>query len=98
FLTSRSLLLGLTLRGQAAESLFLGALAVEFEEPGEDFVAEVVGPAVAPGLLAATAASGLFVVFILLVVEQEFAGGLQLGPAVGVEDGAVHRGVQLAEF
>ena len=36
--------------GGPAQSLFFGALAVEFEEAGEDFVAKVVGPAEAPGL------------------------------------------------
>jgi hypothetical protein len=52
-LASRVFLSGLPLArfsGGAAEPLFLGALAVELEEAGEDFVAEVVGPAAAPGL------------------------------------------------
>ena len=53
FLGARS-----TLLGSGAEWCSCSALAVEFQEAGEDFVAEVVGPAVAPGLLAA-AASGL---------------------------------------
>ena len=38
------------------EALLLGALAVQFQEAGEDLVAEVVGPAVTPRLLAAAAA------------------------------------------
>ena len=34
----------------------------------------------------------------ILVVEQELAVGRDVSPAVGVEDGPVHRGVQLAEL
>ncbi len=45
FLGARSTLLG----SGAGVVLLFGALAVEFQEAGEDFVAEVVGPAVAPG-------------------------------------------------
>jgi len=33
-----------------AQAPLLGTLAVEFQEAGEDLVAEIVGPAVAPGL------------------------------------------------
>ena len=36
----------------AGEAFLLGAFGVEFEEAGEDFVADLVGPAVASGLLA----------------------------------------------
>ena len=64
-------------RPRPREALLLGALAVQFEEAGEDLVAEVVGPAVAPGLLAAAAAAGFLVVLVLLVVEQELAGRLR---------------------
>jgi hypothetical protein len=42
--------------------------------------------------------SWIFFVRVALVVEEEFARRLQVGPAVGVEDGTVHRGVQLAEL
>ena len=76
---------------------FFGAGAVEFEQAGEDFVADFVGPAIAPGLLA-VAAAGILLVLLVLVIEDEIAGRLQVGPAVGVEDGAVHLGVQLAEL
>lgn len=69
-----------------------GALPVELQEAGEDFVANLVGPTVAPWL--AAAARG---VFLLLVVQEEFAGGLNVGPAVGVEDCAVHRSVEFPE-
>jgi hypothetical protein len=40
-------------RGGPVQALFLGPLAIEFQEAGENLVAEVVGPAVAPWLLAA---------------------------------------------
>ena len=51
------------------------------------------GPAVAVGL--PLAAPG---VFVDLVVEDELAGGRDVGPAVGVEDGAVHGGVEVAQL
>src|SRR5207248_157419 len=54
--------------GAAAQALLLGALTVEPQQAGEDLIAEVVGPAVTPRLLAATASPGLFPVFILLLV------------------------------
>src|SRR5271165_1392116 len=66
-----------------AQALFLGPLAVEFQEAGADFV----GPAVAPRLLATAPLRWcVILVFVLLVIEEEFAGGFQVGPAVGVED------------
>ena len=64
-----SRLLWLGFGGNPAQPLLFSPLAVEFEEAGDDFIAEVVGPAVAPGLLA-MAASGL----VLVVVEEELTG------------------------
>src|SRR5579863_933047 len=77
------------LRGNTGQPFLFGAFFVEGEEAGEDFVAEVVGPAVAPGFFAgASAASGFFVLVVIFVVEQEFAGGGlgEVVPAVGFED------------
>src|SRR5205807_8102516 len=84
--------------GGTAQALRFGTLAVEFQEPGEDLVAEVVGPAVTPRLLAAAPAAATGLVLVLLVVEEEVAGRWQVAPAVGVEHGAVHRSVQFAEL
>ncbi len=77
----------------AHEDFLVVALLVEGEEAGEDFVVGGLGPAVAVGLLAF--AGGVFFVF---VVEDEFAGGVDVGPAVGGEDGFVHCGVEFSEF
>ena len=49
------------------------ALFVEFEEAGEDFVAEVVGPAETPGLFLFGLLRAGFVVVFFLVVQQELA-------------------------
>ena len=40
----------------------------------------------------------LVLVALVLVIEQELARRLQIGPAVGIQDGPVHRVVQLAEL
>src|SRR5262249_26626366 len=87
----------LALGGGAAEALLLGAAAVEVEEAGEDLVADVVGPAVAPRLLAAATAPGPVLRVLLLVGEEEGTGRPDVGPAVSVEDRPVHRGMKLAE-
>ena len=81
-------------------ALLFGALLVEAEEAHQDFVAEVVGPAVAPGLFAAAgAATGVGLVVVhFVVVEQELVRRMQVGPLLGVEDGAVHRSVQFAHL
>ena len=52
------------------QQLCLVALFVEFEQAGEDFVAEIVRPTVSPGLLLLTRAAGVGarVVCILFVV------------------------------
>ena len=73
-------------------------LGVEGEEAGEDFVAGLVGPAETVGLFLFALLAGGLVFVVFLVVEEEFAGGRDVGPPVGVEHGAVHRGVQAAEF
>ena len=80
----------------------LGALRVELEQAGEDFVADFVGPAVAPGLFA-FAAGGFFGLAcravasrrrpVPFVIEDEVAGGGEVSPAVGGEDGGIHPGV-----
>ncbi len=89
---------------QAGDALLVRPFGVEFEEAGEDFVADFVGPAVAPGLFLLST-SGFFRAIgqsgigLVLVIEQELAGafGEQVGPAVGGEDGGVHSGVQGAQ-
>ena len=78
-----------------AKRSLLRALGIELEEAGEDFVADFVGPAVAPGRFL-FAAGGFFragLGLVVLVIEQELAGafGEQVGQAVGGEDGGVHR-------
>ena len=70
-----------------------GAVGVEGEEAGEHFVADFVGPTPAVGLLLAAPGG-----FVDRVVEEQAAGGGNVAPAVGVEHGAVHGGVQLAQF
>ena len=78
--------------GCAGAGFFGDAVGVQFQEAGEDFVAGGVRPAVAVGLLAAAP-------FFLVdrIVEAKFAVGGDVVPAVSVEDGAVHVGVQSAE-
>ena len=76
--------------------LFGGALGVEGEEASQNFVADFVGPAVAPGLLAAAGAV-LVVLAFLLVVQDELAVRGYVIPAVGGEDGAVHGFVEFAQ-
>ena len=56
----------------AGKDFFFVALFVEFEESGEDFVADFVRPAVAPGLL--TLAGFAFRLVILVVLFEP--GGL----------------------
>ena len=73
----------------AGQGLLRRALRVELQEPREHLVAHLVGPAVAPGLLLA---ARLF--FVDLVVEEELAVRGDVGPAVGVENGSIHRLVQ----
>ena len=77
----------------AGSSFRLRAFGVQGEEAGEDFVTGGVGPAVAPGLF-------LPAPFFLVdrVVEEEFAVGGDVAPAVGGEDGAVHGGVEAPKF
>ena len=84
--------------GEAGQIFLLGPLSVQFQEAGEDFVADKVGPAKAPGFLAA-AAGFLGAVVFVFVIEQEFALALgnEVGPTVGFEDGAVHGGVEFAQ-
>lgn len=87
--------------GESGQSFLICALGVEFEESGEDFVADFIGPAVAPGFLFLSA-TGFFwarLGLVVLVIEEELAGafGEQVGPAVGSEDGSVHAGVQGAQ-
>ena len=79
--------------GCAGAGFLGGAVGVQFQEAGKDLVAGGVGPAAAPGLLAAAP-----LVFVDLVVEEEFAVGGDVVPAVDVEDGAVHGSVQGAEL
>src|SRR5262249_21362572 len=88
--------LRLLVGGGAAEALLLGPLLVQGEQAGQDLVAEVVGPAVAVRLLLRLAASLIFLL-LFYIIEEEITGRLQVGPAIGVEDGPVHRGVQLAQ-
>jgi len=59
------------------------ALFVEFEEAGEDFISELVGPAEAPGLFLFGFLSCLF--FLFLIVEEELARGSigQVSPTIG---------------
>jgi len=78
-------------RGLAGAGFLGGALGVELQQPREDFVANVVRPAAAVGFL-----PGAPVLLVDLVVEHELAVGLDVAPAVGVEDGVVHRGMQFA--
>jgi hypothetical protein len=80
------LLGGFHARGGAEADFFSVAFGIEGEEAGEDFVADVVGPAVAPGLFlfALPPASGL-VVFVFLVVEEELAVGGDVGGNGGVD-------------
>ena len=58
-----------------------------------------LSPAVAVGFLAASfmiiRSDGVFFVF---VVENEFAGGADIVPSVGGEDGLVHFAVKVTEF
>ena len=89
----RCLLAALLRRGGAGAGLFLRALGVELEQPRQHLVADLVGPAVAVGLLLVAP-----LLLVDLVVEEELAVGRDVAPAVGVEDGAVHGGVQLAEL
>ena len=71
------------MRAAVPERVFSdGAGGVEGKEAGVDFVAGGVRPAV--GLLLDS--GGL----VDLVVEEEVAVGGEVGPAIGVEDGAVH--------
>jgi hypothetical protein len=67
------------------------ALAVQLEKAGEDLVADLVWPAVAPRL---TPATGFC--FVVCIVEDEFALRMDVGPSAGEEDGAIHRVVELA--
>ena len=76
----RSLSFSFLFRCGAGEAFCFGVLAVEFEEAGEDFVAEIVGPAVAPGFFAAAGGVVLFVL-LFLVIQQELTHGLQVRPA-----------------
>ena len=80
-------------RSGAGAGLFLRALGVELEEPRQHLVADLVGPAVAVRLLLVAP-----LLLVDLVVEEELAVGRDVAPAVGVEHGAVHGGVQLAEL
>lgn len=58
-------------------------LCVELQEASEHFVADLVGSAVAGGLLA-----GARLLFVFdLVVDEEIAVGGNAGPAVSFEDG-----------
>ena len=79
--------------GEAGAGFGDGAVGVEGEQAGEDFVADGVGPAVAAGFLLAAPGG-----FVDLVVEEEVAVGGNVAPAVGVEHRVVHGGVQLTQF
>src|SRR6266478_1284549 len=69
------------------------ALRVELQEARQHLVADFVGPPVAPGLLPVAP-----LLLVDLVVEEELAVGRDVAPAVGVENGAVHGGVQITEL
>src|SRR5581483_9578302 len=89
----RALLPAAFLLGPCTRSHFLlPAPGVEFEEAREGLGLDLVGPAVAPGLLLVAP-----LLLVHLVVKEEVAVGRDVGPAVGFEDGPIHGRVQLAE-
>lgn len=55
---------------------------IQLKKARQDFVANRVWPAIAPWFLLATLPG--VVVFMVLVVEYELTGGLDVGPSVGV--------------
>jgi hypothetical protein len=75
--------------------LFECASQVQLKQASQDVVTDLIGPAVAVFLPAGTA----ILVFVLLVFKlgDEFAAWLDVGPAIGIENGAVHGIVHFAE-
>ena len=80
---------------QPCQDLFFVSLLIQDQQPGQHVVADFVRPAIAEALLLA---GGLFFVFFLVEFGEEVADGLEVGPAVGIEYGAVHGIVQAAQF
>ena len=76
--------------------MFFGADAVQFKQPGEDFVAVFIDPAIAPWFLPVTTMA--FIAFLVFIVKDEVEPRLQVGPTVAVEDNAVHFGMKLTQL
>ncbi len=73
-----------------------GALLIQGEEAGEDFVAEFIEPSVAPGLLFPVRLA--VVIFFFFVIQDERAGRFEIGTSVRIEHGTIHCIVQLAQL
>jgi hypothetical protein len=69
-------------------------VGVEGEEAGQYLVAHRLGPAVAPWLPASAAVLSV----VILPFQLEVAGWADIGSAIGVEHGAVHRIVQSSQL
>ena len=81
---------------QPRQDLFLIPLLIQDQQPSQHVVAYLVRPAVPEALLLR---AGFLIVLVFIVeLGEEVADGLEVGPAISIEHGAVHGIVQAAQF